>query len=113
MKFKRSDSDWQKCNDFREKKCPVCEKKFFSTNEWAYVLRKNGKKLFYCSWKCYRAAYAMGKRVVLSELQRNEVEAMVAEGASNDEIARKYGISNISVNYYRRKAKTKNAKGKE
>ena len=39
---------------FNEKECHECGKKFFSSGEWVYKLKINGKWRYYCSWGCMR-----------------------------------------------------------
>lgn len=35
--------------------CPVCGKRFKgSSSDWAYFRWSKGKKILYCSWRCYR-----------------------------------------------------------
>lgn len=40
-------------------KCPECKKRFERLSDrWAYKIRKDGKYLWLCSWRCYRDAEA-------------------------------------------------------
>lgn len=38
-----------------EARCPVCRKKYWKGNEWAYKSGYTNRERFFCSWKCLRA----------------------------------------------------------
>ena len=93
-----------------ERKCAECGKTFFGVEEWSY--RRN--KDYYCSWSCLRKhtdARCENERTqkiisnswVLNKDQRKELMKRLNSGESPDMLARNYGISRSSIQYYQKK----------
>ena len=48
--------------------CAECKKEFERYSDaWAYSMVRNGKKLWFCSWRCYRAADRRTPRTLRGE----------------------------------------------
>ena len=45
-----------KMSEFKLNICPVCEKRFIPTVLWTYKHVTPRKKIFYCSYHCFREA---------------------------------------------------------
>ena len=37
-----------------DKICPVCKKVFLAQPEWIYIMEKNSKRTYFCTYKCFR-----------------------------------------------------------
>lgn len=93
-----------RCNDFVNRTCPVCKKKFYATSVWAYYIGERVAGKTFCSWKCiqaYRARQQESKRV--GREKRELILSLAREGYSDDEVGRMVGVSGPLVRYYRLK----------
>lgn len=101
-----------------ERKCPECGKVFcvMVQDDWRY---HDGDTLL-CSWKCVRIREAKAEqkkespkarkaRRMTPKQKESVVLACVRMGMTNREISERTGLSDQTVNYYRRKSEKEEA----
>ena len=93
-----------------ERICPVCGKTFcmWDTENWCYMRRRAGSRIFLCSWGCLQK-YCEGRaeRKQQGKLNRDRQEVireMIAKGAGSQEIRDRLGVSIQLARYYCRLA---------
>lgn len=90
-----------------EKVCPICEKTFVVSPEWAY---KMGPRWF-CSWHCLRENE---RRIIAKNVARKkphpeninrghgpEIMAMLSKGYGSTDIKKALGVDYSMITYYR------------
>lgn len=93
--------------------CPQCGRKFDRlSTDWVYRRVLDSGIKYYCSYSCWIAAdrqasmrKQMRKQFKLSQDEKKKLYSMIADGASNREIATALKITKECVRFYRKKAK--------
>lgn len=85
-----------------KRECPECGKKFEICGEdWGYTLNNKGKKYYYCSWSCLRAAE---KRKPQTKIQQRErILQAIEDGLSVREISELLDVSPQVVSYWKKR----------
>lgn len=72
----------------REKKCPVCKKRFWATPEWVY--RKYEK--YYCSYHCIRTVDHEDRDSLTFK-----IKAAIRDGLTDNEIKNRLGVTQRQI----------------
>lgn len=86
-----------------KKSVGLCEKTIFVTPQWTYFKHKNNKKIYFCSYTCYKKFEANGKCDNYKKIieNKNKIIEMRNKGFSITSISKYLGITIIALNYYR------------